>query len=365
MKILETILLVVDDHAPSDDIVKMASQVANRTRSKIILLSVVPTAKQETRAMDELKTVARQLNKTGVGQTECQVCTGTPYDAIIRVAALCDANVIMVSSQQKHEPVHHGLSVTAGRLLRESIKPVWLHKNKSSKNIEIILCPIDFSAASERALHNAIHLTRTFSAELIVIHVSEPHTGLSKGSGMANPYLEDHHLDAIDSVFDKFLSKFDLHDVEWRKALRQGSPHNEILALADHTKCDLLVMGTVGHSRLWRILIGSVAERVIRKTPCSVIALRAENAIRVHLDQVMENLEDKYKQANELLEQGFAQEALGLYQLTVGENPLFAPGWMGMAKAHERLGHADESRECHAKSEDVHAWMTGQGQQPL
>ena len=79
-----------------------------------------------------------------------------------------------------------------------------------------------------------------------------------------------------ESRFDRFLERFDFQNVNWTRAVEKGQAHEEILAFSRKRGADLLVMGSVGRTALNRILIGSVAEKVIRELPCSVVTFKAE-----------------------------------------------------------------------------------------
>ncbi len=112
----------------------------------------------------------------------------------------------------------------------------------------------------------------------------------------------------------------------------------------------LLVLGSVGRTGLPRILLGSVAEKVVRELPCSVITVKAEHAIRVEVDLELENLEAQCKQGEALLAKGFPLEALRQFEVCLARDPLYLPAWEGAAVAHERLQHPRRAAQCRAKA---------------
>jgi len=105
-------------------------------------------------------------------------------------------------------------------------------------------------------------------------------------------------------------------------------------------------MGSTGRTGLARILMGSVAEKVIREMPCSVITVKAEHAIRLSVEQEIVGLKAHVTKGHELLEADFAPEALREFQQCLDTEMLYVPAWEGLAAAHHRLGHMEESERC-------------------
>jgi len=138
-----------------------------------------------------------------------------------------------------------------------------------------ILCPVDFSECSKLALQAAIQLARDSGGALHLIFVVTP-TVLATGD---MPYYAAELLATLKEGGERALA-------EWRaQAITGGArtvetvcvigvPWNEIVTYARTHECDLLVMGTHGRSGLQHVLIGSVAEKVLRHAPCSVLVVR-------------------------------------------------------------------------------------------
>jgi nucleotide-binding universal stress UspA family protein len=139
-----------------------------------------------------------------------------------------------------------------------------------------ILCAIDFSEPAREALHYSSDLARLFDAELTLYHVYHiPGYGMPEGSFV---------LPGPDTMAAMF-AKIDEQLEDWKRqatergaprvevATAQGSPWHEIVerARADY---QLVVVGTHGHSGLRHMLIGSVADRVVRHAPCPVLTVR-------------------------------------------------------------------------------------------
>lgn len=134
-----------------------------------------------------------------------------------------------------------------------------------------ILCPIDFSQPSLEALRMACSLARDYSAKIVLLHVKprEPNPSgvMSMPPEPPEARLElQQRLDSV-SVADPSLT------VE--RYLVVGDVATDILRIAAEKQCDLIVMSTHGRSGLSRLLMGSVAESVLRQAPCAVLTVRS------------------------------------------------------------------------------------------
>jgi nucleotide-binding universal stress UspA family protein len=146
-------------------------------------------------------------------------------------------------------------------------------------NLRKILYPTDFSEYSSAALPYAVHLIEQNKADLYCLHVMEmPQEEYLTGDYMIPlevPYIpEEKILKAVGKRLDRFVAE---HFSEIDKVTSKvivGVPFVEIIRYARDQSIDMIVMGTHGHSALAAMLLGSVAEKVIRKAPCPVLSVR-------------------------------------------------------------------------------------------
>lgn len=240
------------------------------------------------------------------------------------------------------------LGITAEKIVRKANKPVWVVKKGGAKPIKKILCPVDFSEPSKRALTNAIHLTRSFQAELVVLTVIQTPSSLYPNDFVygLNSDPQETYRKLQQTEFDTFLRDFNFHNIKWDKVIVEGTPYQEILHITQKTASDLLIMGPTGKTGLTRILMGSVAEKVIREMPCSVLTMKSEHIIRLKLQTEIADIETHFKQGKDLLKKGLPEEALSQFQNCISKDMMFAPAWEGLAAAHGRLNHKEKSAFC-------------------
>jgi universal stress protein A len=140
-----------------------------------------------------------------------------------------------------------------------------------------ILVPVDFSAYSAEAVRWAADLSRRYEAALDVVHVFQTMT-YALPEGYVVP--DGTQLQAIMNEFEAQLAATKRAAVEAgglkvETKLLQGGVATEILRFAKERECDLIVLGTHGRTGMKHMLLGSVAEYIVRVAPCPVLTVRA------------------------------------------------------------------------------------------
>jgi nucleotide-binding universal stress UspA family protein len=137
-------------------------------------------------------------------------------------------------------------------------------------DIKTIMFPTDFSHTGDAALAFATALARDSGAKLLIVHVEEPPVAYGGGEmyyGVPEPATEDllrmlHEIKPSDSA------------VPYEHRLVKGEPAAAIARLAKSENVDLIVLGTHGRTGLTRLLMGSVAEAVVRRAVCPVLTYK-------------------------------------------------------------------------------------------
>lgn len=146
-----------------------------------------------------------------------------------------------------------------------------------------ICCAIDFSAASRATLEEAAMLARGLGAELSLVYVAAPAGAPSAAARMLEAPLE---------LFEEARAELERKLETWRAEaekivgqpvtaqLLSGDPANEIVRHAKEEACDLIVVGTHGRSGIAHLVLGSVAERVVRSAHGPVLVARRSEVVR-------------------------------------------------------------------------------------
>jgi nucleotide-binding universal stress UspA family protein len=286
---LRKILVPVDFSAPAEMALQYALSFAMRFGGNVTLLHVIDTGR-----------VVGELNEFGIGLTEIprraqerlallasrfgdsahfgtvEVRSGRPARKIAEVARELGTNLIVISTHGYTGLDYILLGGTAERVLREARCPVLVVRRGDSRPPipKKILVPVDFSAPSLEGLRFALSFARAFDAKVTVLHAVEPpgpmtrletdvHSYERKLRGGAKLHLDELHLE-VGQPRDAFET-----------AAATGAAYHEIVETAQRDAFDLIVMASTGRSGLPDLLLGSVAERVVRHATCPVLVVRA------------------------------------------------------------------------------------------
>jgi nucleotide-binding universal stress UspA family protein len=142
-----------------------------------------------------------------------------------------------------------------------------------------LLAPTDFSEYSKQAVVSALELARTLGAKLTMLHVVElppyPAEGYVPPAVHATwpTFLGDLERQATQDLA-QWVPDAEASDVEVVRLVAVGSPHRKIIDTAEAEQVDLIVMATAGRSGFSRLIMGSIAERVVRTATCPVLTIR-------------------------------------------------------------------------------------------
>lgn len=138
-------------------------------------------------------------------------------------------------------------------------------------NASKILFPTDFSTLGQTALEMATSLARDRGAKLVIVHVEEP--PLAYGGGELYYGIQEPDRQELERMLNAVVPTDP--DVGYEHHLMIGNPATAIVHLAEREHADMIVMPTHGRTGLSRLLMGSVAEEVVRKAKCPVLTVKA------------------------------------------------------------------------------------------
>ena len=146
------------------------------------------------------------------------------------------------------------------------------------KKITKILTAIDFSDSSDNAFEMALSMAKSFSAQLLVMHVINEPVDLR---GFYVPHISFEKIEEeIEAGAQKMMESFCQRNIKdftnFKSIIVNGLPHEQITAQASEKGVDMIVIGTNGRTGLDHILFGSTAEKVVRKSKVPVLTVRLE-----------------------------------------------------------------------------------------
>jgi len=346
MKLLEKILVPIDVNIDYKEQLNTAINIALSYNSEIIVMYVLSEEivhndikELVINAISEsLNKVKETLKKEGILIKEPSIVFGNPVDEILQSSISENVNLILIGSGIIDEKEKFRLGINADKLIRLSDKPVWVVKSNEETKLTNILCPVDFSDPSRRALKNAIILSRKFKANLRILGVYKPFVSTSLRLNVDTEEENAYRLGMIEKEMKQFVKEFDLDGIDHVIDIQAGVAHENILHTIKEYGHDLLVMGTNGRSGLNRIVMGSVTEKVTREMPCSFVTTKTQDIIQLRFDNEIKEIEIHFKNANNLVENGFYKEAINQYMICLQINDMHIPTMYKLAEVHKIIG---------------------------
>ncbi len=280
------ILVATDYGPPSERALETAAALATRFRAELTVVHVIedsayafpfpaPKGVREAAQSRLDETVAglraRMLHASGV------LREGTAWSEICACTEELSPDLAVIGSQGRRGLPRFVVGSVAERVVRLSPAPVLtIHPTDhvaildgGMDRFRSILVPTDFSEASQRAVDVGVELAREFDASLTLLHVHElpsyayaiPDEVAERAEALARRELEQRLAQARAR-----LPKADA-------IMRTGVPWQVILDVARERGADLLALSTRGRHGLQRVLIGSVAEKVVRLSPVPVLTM--------------------------------------------------------------------------------------------
>ena len=146
-------------------------------------------------------------------------------------------------------------------------------------NVSTILVPTDFSADADKALSTATELAKLFGARIVIIHAYQVNipvvSPIAGGYALPQGFYEGLRAQAAAQV-EELAAKVAAEGIDATGVALQEPASLAIVKQAEKLPADLIVMGTRGNTGLKHVVLGSVAERVVRTAPCSVLTVKTD-----------------------------------------------------------------------------------------
>lgn len=241
------------------------------------LTSPYSTEELVQRAGEALQKIIEEM-KPVMPRMEYEVRTGKPFVELIMARRAWQADLLVVGKQIEGQD--RFLGSTGERVVRKALAPVLIAKRELDERPKIIVMPTDFSTAAKKAAEEAIALVQHFGGRIVFVHVLELPAASTLGYGPAMgalppmPFISPQELEPEWQAFLDDLP--DLTRVDQEHHTIEGQAISVIVETAQQHAADIIVMGTHGRTGLGHMLLGSVAEGVVRQAACSVLTIRPE-----------------------------------------------------------------------------------------
>ncbi len=152
-------------------------------------------------------------------------------------------------------------------------------------DLKRILVPTDFSKSSENALTYALAFAEKFGAAVDLLHVVQDLALFIPEAVLVTPQPAppvEQFVTAARTALERVIQALNRPDLAVRPEVAEGTTYEAIVSFARERGVDLIIMGTHGHTGLAHVLLGSVAERVVRRAPCPVLTVRHPEHEFVH-----------------------------------------------------------------------------------
>jgi len=210
---------------------------------------------------------------------QAQVESASPAERIVTYAEDQDIDLVVMGTHGRRGLDRMLFGSVTEEVVRQGPCPVLTVRTDAdvepSKAVRRVLAPVDFSAASDAAIQHAKEIAQTYGAEIDLLHVvEEPFYPPAYGPDMMTFPTQD----VVERV-EKQLAETAREEIGYEHVMvsaATGSPSNEILNYVDENEVDLVVMATHGRTGLDHVLLGSVAERVLRQSPTPVFVVKPD-----------------------------------------------------------------------------------------
>jgi nucleotide-binding universal stress UspA family protein len=292
MAITPSILYPTDFSEPAEYALNLAGSLAHNQGAGLLVLHVADPLADPAHPLQGGLPLDRQRRRLetrrpqapGVA-VEHRLLSGDPAELILQTARETGCPLIVMGTKGLKGLARLLLGSVAEKVVRNAPCPVVTVKYpkretaaeaatqpQAAAPIALILHPTDFSSPCEEAFRVACALARDLSARLVVVHVAGappvalPHMPVP-------PPLPADPREILEGMRHRLQAS--APDLPMDCRVEQGNAAERIVDTARETPCDLVVMGTHGRTGLGRVLMGSVAERVLRTAPCPVVTVKA------------------------------------------------------------------------------------------
>ncbi len=288
------VLCATDLSADADHAVVAANDIARLFGSRLVFVHAVPYPAPAQvlfphlvqGTTDRLMAVSRVASETvsnrvssltgrSTEDIDVRVDVGAPDEIIVETAEESGADLLVIVASGS-DGTGKGLGVTAMRIARHAHCPVLVARKGPAKGP--VLAATDLSDPAMGALSMGGILSARTGEPMVALHVVDyaPMVVVPEafGPGIPVPVSEEEHKAILKAANDRLDEALTRQEIKADRLIEEGAPSDRIVGTAELIEASILVMGTEGGGGLRRMLLGSVAEDVLRQAPCSVLLVR-------------------------------------------------------------------------------------------
>jgi nucleotide-binding universal stress UspA family protein len=279
---------------------RLAARLAMRAEANLVVFHAYPgvemaqqmerkTGETQVGILNDARERLREWFETAVPvevrqflSVEFNVKVGEPTPGIAGAAKRSGADLIVMATQGRTGLAHLMMGSVAEAVLRTVPVPVLALRSWKAKHpfttVQRILWATDLSPASEGAWPYALKLADLFAAEVVLLHVVRPAELASVADSPVPPpaHWLERYLGPLEQELERRQQEVEALGLRASRKVLVGTPAEVIVEEAGSQQADLIVMGTRGRTGLAHILVGSVAEAVVRQAPCPVLAVQVK-----------------------------------------------------------------------------------------
>ncbi|MCP4591351.1 MAG: universal stress protein [bacterium] len=218
------------------------------------------------------------LSEPGEVEVLADAVLGSPFVEILRRVRDAPADLLVLGSNGSSDPAR-GAGVLATKCVRKAATKVLLVRELHVKQFNCVVACVDFSETSHRVVEQAIRVAQQDRASLHLLHVGVPPWEVLSYIRPPSAEAKQQYNSSLHERLRQVLQCFEietsglgveLHVVEGKRDA------DGIIQFVERSAADLVVVGTRGRTGLRAILLGTIAERIVRESPCSVLAVKPE-----------------------------------------------------------------------------------------
>jgi universal stress protein E len=352
MHTLQSILLTTDFRPVCDDTVNAAALLVTAFGSQISVLHVVEDFRSSIHNLHEqkigdilLQPLLERLAEKQVTVAQSAIKSGPIANTIVSVAQEWNVDLIVLGVGERKHPGGFSIGPIAEAVITHATQPVLVVRpGDPQPSFQRILCPVDQSSTSARGLRNAVQLAKVYGGEIIVLTVIPDVNWLTAAveTGELVDAKAEHAAEWVQE-FDRFLEGEDLSGIAWKREVRCGMPHEQIVTSAKEGSVDLIVMGATGRTGLVQVLLGSTTRRLLRDLPCSLLTVKQEDVLDELFELDVRSIVVLMEEARAFSDAGMILPTIAKYRQVLSRDPYHIAAMECLASALDKVGKTAEA----------------------